>query len=157
MPDNNPSKDPAKSIFSDGTMLAKIFLAISILPLAFIFTLQYAAGLTECKHLYQYIPYFITIIFSLLALINPSIKIFLLSATVIMQAFLVEAAIAFYHIGIEKHWWQGVSADQNICDASPLELAGMPVSLWNFIYALIAGIASAYITKKYIKLKAGIE
>ena len=67
---------------------------------------QYVFGYRPCiLCYYQRIPYVVAAIFALLSLwpFNPSIQRFLLRLAGL--AFAANAAIAFYHVGVEQHWW----------------------------------------------------
>ncbi len=83
------------------------FAVISALALAAAYTAQYAYGLAPCELcLYQRVPYAAVIVFGMLGLAldnKPKAGKIFLALTAL--AFAVDAAIAFYHSGVERHWW----------------------------------------------------
>lgn len=86
----------------------------SALALAAAYAAQYAFDIQPCVLcLYQRIPYFIAGTMALLALVLPagdddrSLMMALVGAV-----FLIGAGLAFYHFGVERHWWAGAAACQ---------------------------------------------
>jgi disulfide bond formation protein DsbB len=77
-------------------------------------------------------------------------------------ATLAGAGIAFFHVGVELHWWRGTAACGSAgpaasvedltrqllgapvvrCDQVPWSLLGISMAGWNGIVALVAGAAS---------------
>jgi disulfide bond formation protein DsbB len=77
-------------------------------------------------------------------------------------AVLAGAGIAFFHVGVELHWWRGTaacggggpaaSAEELLrqllgrpvarCDEVPWSLAGISMAGWNGLIALAAGLAA---------------
>ncbi len=161
-------------IFSDNKTLARLFLLMATAPLVLALASQYLFGLKPCELcVFQRIPYMAIILFSFLAIKRPRLKIFLFSAIMIIHAFLIDAGIAFYHIGVEKHWWIHGNCASTLnmdsiealrasilatpavrCDDIQFELLGLSMAGWNFIYALCAGIFSIYALAKFIKLRS---
>lgn len=85
------------------------FAVLSALALATAFVSQYAYGLQPCVLcIYQRWPYGIIIALGALGLWlggkNPKTARLLLG--LIGLTFLANAAIAFYHTGVERHWWK---------------------------------------------------
>lgn len=72
-------------------------------------TAQYGFGLHPCPLcIYQRIPYFIAFLLGLAAILparrgKPKAAALLIALTA--PVFLTGAAIAFYHHGVEQHWW----------------------------------------------------
>jgi len=95
-------------------MLAAL-LAAGIGPLAIALGVQYLGGLKPCILCqYQRIPYWIVIALALTGLFVPAADkrgIFLVAATV----FAAAGALAFYHMGVEQHWWESMAK----CDPGP--------------------------------------
>ena len=95
-------------------MLAAL-LAAGIGSLAVALGAQYLGGLEPCILCqYQRIPYWTVIALALTGLLIPAADkrgIFLMAATV----FAAAAALAFYHVGVEQHWWISVAQ----CEAGP--------------------------------------
>lgn len=79
-------------------------LAVSIIALTAAFTAQFAYDLDPCiLCLYQRIPYAIII---LIALAGLAVKKFRSAAIGLCAlAFLGNAGLAFYHVGVEQQWW----------------------------------------------------
>ena len=99
---------------------ALAILAVSAGSLVFAFIAQHFFGVEACiLCLYQRVPYGLAIVFALLALgfrsNNTYVKVFLGLCAV---AFLVNAGIAFFHSGVELHWWVGTED----CAVNPLVL-----------------------------------
>lgn len=88
------------------TRLLPLFvLAASILALGTAFTAQYGFGLKPCELcLAQRVPFAVAGLLALLALVRPLSWQRLLMALAGL-AFLINAGIAFYHVGVEQKWW----------------------------------------------------
>ncbi len=78
-------------------------------------------------------------------------------------ALIAGAAVAFFHVGVEQHWWRGTagchapSFDSNLtidelreamlntqfvaCDKIPWELFGISMAGYNFLFSLALGAA----------------
>ena len=86
-----------------------IVLMASIAILAAVFTSQYGFGLRPCELcLIQRVPYGVAIFLALLGLglrLDAKKSALLLGACAL--AFVVGGGIAFYHVGVEQHWWTG--------------------------------------------------
>ncbi|MSO71303.1 MAG: disulfide bond formation protein B [Alphaproteobacteria bacterium] len=110
--------DPAR------TILALALAAAAILGTALLS--QYVGGLQPCVLCYyQRIPYAAVIGLGAYALVlRGSLGRGGLVATVILLCLLLlaDAGIAFYHVGVEQHWWLGTAA----CATRPL--AGLSVA-----------------------------
>ena len=163
-----------QNFFSDNKKLAKLLLILSILPISGALTSQYAFGLKPCELcIWQRIPYFVIILFSLLAIIKPSIRVFIISLVIAIHAFFIDSGIAFYHVGVEKHWWIHGNCSSTLnytsleslkasilatpavrCDDIQFEFLGLSMAGWNFIYGLSAGVFAIYTLVKFIKLRS---
>jgi disulfide bond formation protein DsbB len=78
---------------------------------------QFAMGLEPCVLcLYQRIPYVIVALLAALAF-QPGLPAPWRGGVLILcgLALLTNAGIAFYHVGVEQHWWAGTDA----CGAAP--------------------------------------
>ena len=92
-----------------------LILAASVGALASAYTAEYALGLEPCVLcLYQRIPYAVAGVLGLGALVLPSgpsgsraRSRAVLGAGFV---FLLGAGIAFYHVGVEQHWWVSAAA-----------------------------------------------
>jgi disulfide bond formation protein DsbB len=131
-------------------------LAAAVLALASAFAMQYLGGLKPCiLCVWQRYPYGVVILFAALALILPGQARWLLLAAGL--AFLVDAGIAGFHVGVEQHWWQGTTScgAEGAAPASLAELKaqiaagpvarcdepqgvflGLSIAGWNMIFAL---------------------
>jgi disulfide bond formation protein DsbB len=90
-------------------------LAASVGALATAYTAQYAFGLEPCiLCLYQRVPYALAGVLGLGALLLPNgekgeqARTWAVAASGLV--FLAGAGIAFYHVGVEQHWWASVAA-----------------------------------------------
>lgn len=141
-------------------------LAVSIGSLAMAFAAQYLFGLDPCiLCLYQRIPYAIAVVLAAGALVAPTRgrlrpRLVALCAVV----FFAGAALAFYHVGVEQHWWgsfaacgghlvtdltlddlkaqlNGGSIPSKPCDRVDWELFGLSLAGYNGIASLALGVA----------------
>lgn len=96
-----------KLIAKPYAMLA-VCLLIAITSLSGAFIAQYHYGLEPCiLCIYQRIPFAIVIFFSLMGLMSYiSADIARIMMGINALAFLSNAGIAFYHTGVERHWWK---------------------------------------------------
>lgn len=92
--------------------VAGLVLAASVAALAAAFLAQYVAGLEPCPLcVWQRYPYGATLLLGAAALCTaergrwPAALIALAAA-----AFAADAAIAFYHVGVEEGWYEGLAA-----------------------------------------------
>ncbi len=82
-------------------------LAVSAGALVTAYTAQYAFGMEPCiLCLYQRVPYAATGLLAILALGLPEGgRVRAAIAALCSAVFLIGAGIAFYHVGVEQHWW----------------------------------------------------
>ncbi len=121
---------------------------------------QYVFGLHPCELcIYQRIPYLLCIGFGIIGfLFSRFSRLALISSGL---SFLVNSAIAFFHSGVERKWWAGLSGCstpdmsgsiedllkriQNTavtrCDEIPWSLFGLSMANYNIVVCL--GLASA--------------
>lgn len=133
--------------------------AIGLGALAMALVGQYVFGLAPCiLCLYQRVPYAVVAGIALLGLALPlstSARRRLVAASGI--AFLFGAAIAFYHVGVEEHWWSAITGcagtpmteitidqlqsrlwePQKACDQVDWRLFGLSLAGWNGIASLM--------------------
>jgi disulfide bond formation protein DsbB len=122
---------------------------------------QYVGGLEPCELcLYQRWPYYAAIVATGVALLSGGDRA--MGAVIALCAFLFAAStvLAFYHVGVEHHWFAGPSAcTGSVSGASSIEalkaqlLARQPVNCdepaWRLFGISLAGwnlVASALIT-----------
>lgn len=85
-------------------------------------------------------------------------------------AFLTGAAIAFFHVGVEQHWWRGtagchapqidmslpveqlreqlLATDFVACDQIPWSLFGISIAGYNVLASLLLGLASIWAARR---------
>lgn len=115
------------------------------------FTAQYGFGLRPCVLcLYQRVPYGLAAILAGLALLpalGPTAKLRLLGLCVLL--FLVNSGIAWFHVGVEEHWWAGLagctggSPQANSIEDLQRMLAGPPPPRCDQIPWALFGISMA--------------
>jgi disulfide bond formation protein DsbB len=72
---------------------------------------QYVGGLQPCELcLYQRWPYYGVIAVTLAATVAGNRRLTTAAMALAALAFLVGAGLAFYHVGIEQHWFAGPTA-----------------------------------------------
>jgi len=159
-----------KEIITQPKRLCRLMMVLSLVPLALALVSQFFFHMHPCELcIIQRVPYCVIIFFSLLAFVWPAKRVFLSSLIVIIHAFLINAGIAFYHVGVEKHWWvnQGCSSTLDMssmealkasliaangahCDQVQFELLGISMAGWNFVYCIILTIFTVYCLVQYI-------
>ena len=147
-------------IFLNKKDFAKILFLIGFFPLIFALISQYGFGLHPCELcIYQRIPLVIVSLIAVLLIIVKSVKIVLLGKVISAIALLTNSAIAFYHVGVEKHWWQHGDCSSSLdtsslealkealfntpavrCDEVQFELFTLSMAGWNVLYCLAAAI-----------------
>lgn len=158
-----------------------LFVAgISVFALLGAFTAQYGFGLRPCELcLIQRVPFAVNIILGLIIALIPSplrgegqgggdirgIRkgLIFLSGLV----FFVNAGIAFYHSGVERKWWTGLTGcttpdmsgsiedvlkriqETNVvrCDEIPWDLFGLSMANYNVGFCLVLGAVCLVIAK----------
>lgn len=134
-----------------------ICLLAATLALGSALVAQFGFGLKPCiLCLYARIPYAAAMVLCVVALLRPAgdHKLFL---TLIMIAFFAAFAIAFFHVGVEQHWWElsggcpveklnaKTSADALAellatplapCDKVAWKLFDISIVIWNAVFSL---------------------
>jgi len=127
---------------------------------------QYVGGIEPCELcLYQRWPYYGVIAATLIAVIAGDRRVSLAILGLAALAFLADAALAFYHVGVEQHWFAGPSACSGApirsgsvadmkaqllarpavrCDEVAWSLFGVSLAGWNFLASL--ALAAAAVT-----------
>ncbi|MDB5411661.1 MAG: disulfide bond formation protein [Rhodospirillales bacterium] len=118
---------------------------------------QYIGGLAPCELcLYERWPYYAAIVFALLGIAGSTIGARLaIAATVLL--FGASAILAFYHVGVEQHWFAGPTACTGSvggaasieelkrqlvarqpvnCDEAAWRLFGVSLAGWNLLASL---------------------
>ncbi|MCB9965154.1 MAG: disulfide bond formation protein B [Rhodospirillales bacterium] len=131
----------------------------SVAALAMALTAEYGFGLKPCVLcLYQRIPFATNAVLGALALLfltNKNARAGALTLTLAGLVFLANSALAFYHVGVEQHWWvsvlEGCAFDPTKlreavyeppvrCDQIPWELFGISMAGYNVIVCALAGV-----------------
>lgn len=112
---------------------------------------QYAGGLQPCELcLYQRWPYYAAIVLALVALAAGRRDVAMGVVALCALLFLGGGALAFYHVGVEQHWFAGpsacsggLSAAGSVADFKARLLARQPVSCdepqWSLFGVSLAG------------------
>lgn len=102
-----------KQLLQNHKYLGLTLALISIAALAFAYISQYGFGLEPCiLCLYQRKPFFAAIVLGLGAffLAGQRKKAAFILILLCGIAFLIGAAIAGFHVGVEQKWWKGLDA-----------------------------------------------
>lgn len=115
---NTPSPTPVlskivnsfKSVLSDAAKISAIIMIVSAGSLAFALVMEHFAMLEPCiLCIYQRWPYMATGFLGLVGLVlalKDAPKPAALMVFICGIVFLAGAAVAFYHVGVEQHWWR---------------------------------------------------
>jgi disulfide bond formation protein DsbB len=143
---------------SDARLPALLVLVLSAAIVGAALLSQYVGGLQPCQLcLYQRWPYYIAIAVTLIAVLVGDRATVPWGMALCALLFAGGAALAFYHVGVEQHWFQGptsctspVLAADSIealkqrllaqpvvrCDEVPWALFGVSLAGWNFLASL---------------------
>lgn len=139
--------------------------AASAAALLVAFAAQHLGGLAPCPLcLWQRWPYAIAIAVGLLALVVLPAHRLRLAAGALGLLFLAGGGIAFFHVGVEAGWWQGLAecsgaatlGAQSIddlrkalmetapvrCDAVPWSLFGLSIAGYNLIASAVLAVVA---------------
>lgn len=96
---------------NDVRTVPALVLVASAAILAAAFAFQYLGGLAPCVLcLWQRFPYGIVIVLAAVAFALNSQRWTAALMTLCGIVLVAGAGIAFYHVGVEQHWWQGTAA-----------------------------------------------
>ena len=92
-------------LYIGGLILGVLFLALGMALIS-----QYVFGLHPCVLcIYQRWPYVIAIILGILVMMfKNNVKASALFVGLSSLTFFANSAIAFFHSGVERHWWEGL-------------------------------------------------
>lgn len=101
-----------KELLANPVMVTGAIFLISIMSLIFVLVSQYVFGFEPCiLCIYQRVPYVITALMGITGLIllhrekiRATTNLILLCAVI----FFAESLLAFYHVGVEQHWWRSI-------------------------------------------------
>lgn len=140
--------------------------AVTILVFAAVLTGQYAFGLVPCELcLMERVPYGVAGLIALaMSGLPTSPRLRRLAAGLITLTFACGVAIAFYHVGVEQHWWASAvctgPADLKVsfadlqaalthpaprpsCDQVQWSLFGITLAGYDALLALVLTVVSA--------------
>jgi disulfide bond formation protein DsbB len=137
---------------------------------------QYVGGLQPCELcLYQRWPYYIVIVLSALALAAGRRGMTAAVTGIAALAFLIGAGLAFYHVGVEQHWFAGPGACTGVsaaggsiedfrarlmaqqpvrCDEPQWALFGVSLAGWNLL-ASVALVIFCLLARRSPALRRG--
>ena len=147
-----------------------LLLASAVFALAGAYISQYIFGLQPCQLCFwQRKPFFAIIILAILFLIIPRLKNYQkLAIQIAVLLLLINAAIAFYHTGVEQKWFKGldscvaISPNTNSledlkltlektkavrCDQPQFIFLHLSMASWNMIYCLLAAFSSCFVLR----------
>lgn len=100
-------------LLSQRIFLALTLCAIGVLTLAIVYTAEYGFNLLPCPLcIYQRKPYFLVILFSLLAAVVAKRKPHVADFTLMLCGFffVTGMGISGFHLGVEQGWWEGLKS-----------------------------------------------
>lgn len=135
-----------------------IMAQAAIAALAIAYYAQIVQGLEPCiLCLYQRVPFGIVIVLGLIGMFRPAQLHWILPLAGL--AFLAGSGIAFYHVGVEQHWWESSCAGElatgitttdlfaalqekpaKSCDELEWALFGISMATYNVVYSLALGV-----------------
>jgi len=138
-------------------------LAVAVWSLGLAYAAQYVFGLEPCiLCLYQRVPFAVAGALAIVALFLVPEKRGVVIA-LCGVAFLVNAGIAFYHVGVEQHWWVSAAGcgdpgggamtleqmkasllakPPKACDEVDWTFLGISMATYNVPYSLALAVAS---------------
>ena len=138
-----------------------LVLLISLGTLVSAYSAQYIFGLEPCiLCLYQRIPFAIAGVLALVGVVRPNMAPTIM--LVLVGVFAFEAGLAFYHVGVEQHWWASATGCtggnisssplemlQNIqkskpkpCDEVDWTFIGISMATWNVLFSTLLAMAT---------------
>ena len=165
-------------LFTNASLVALLIAGISAAALAGAYIFEYGFGLQPCMLcLYQRVPHFLEVLIGGTAFfVAWKVKKPKKAALLVFLAALLyfgEAGLAFYHTGVEHHWWESfleacthplaTNSPQDLlheieraksvrCDAVPWQMFGISMAGYNALLSLGMAIysllASIFITRK---------
>ena len=149
--------------------------AISALSLIMALIGQYGFDLHPCVLcIYQRIPFIFIVALSGLSLLLKHNRAHLGLAIMTGLAFIINAGIAFFHTGVERKWWEGLSscggelpknptleqlreailnAPVARCDEIPFELFGLSMANYNVLLCVfMAAFVLLYIKRNHLNV-----
>jgi disulfide bond formation protein DsbB len=132
---------------------------------------QYIFGLLPCALcLYQRVPYFIVLALSLIALFYDSVRKIPLLPYFCASLFFINAIIAFYHMGVEQHWWVSfikdcaapkitdldslISAPVVRCDSPQWSFLGFTMAQYHILWSLDLTVLTTILAIIFLRKKS---
>lgn len=133
---------------------------------------QYVFGFQPCSLcLWQRGPLWAVVLVAALALLgHPGKRWRWIFVACMAVLFGIEAGIAFFHVGVEQHWWQGLTGCNAAsgmdatsveamraqlmetltarCDKITWTLFGLSMATWNVPFSLVLAIYSAFAARR---------
>lgn len=151
---------------------------ISIAALTAALISQYVFDMHPCHLcLWQRIPYAVVILLSVMGIFASKVMGKKYGAFNVMLcgiSFLINAGIAFYHVGVEQHWWASSCSFKGLadlaatdmaaaikaapavsCDQIPFELFGISMAGYNVLLCGGLGIYSLVASRTIMKCDEG--
>ena len=121
----------------DTSRLAMAEAGLGVVVLGSVYASQYLGGLQPCVLcLYQRWPWWVATGLAMLAIVlRRHLRMQALTVGLASLSILIGACIAAFHVGVERHWWQGL--------ASCVSVSDMPLT----VEALKAQIMSAPVAR----------
>ncbi|WP_025897680.1 disulfide bond formation protein B [Sneathiella glossodoripedis] len=152
----------------DNALVVSLFVSVAVLVAVFV--AQYGFDLKPCVLcVYQRWPYGAVILLSILGILASRYVQRKYLLLICALAFATTASIAFYHVGVEQHWWLGTSsctadagkvnslaelkaqimaAPITKCDEIAWQLFGISMAGYNFILAALMVIFTLLSAKR---------
>jgi disulfide bond formation protein DsbB len=151
---------------------------ISVVALGAALVSQYVFDMHPCYLcLWQRIPYAVVILLSVMGVFALKImgkKYGMFNVMLCGIAFLINAGIAFYHVGVEQHWWESACSFKDLadlaatdmaaaikaapavsCDQIPFELFGISMAGYNVLLCGGLGVYSLIASRTVMKCEEG--
>jgi len=155
-----------------------IILAVCAIALGSAFTAQFVFDLEPCELcLWQRGPYALAGLLAIAALVIKAPATRRLIVMICAGLFVIEAGLAFHHVGVEQHWWTAFTActgdiatGLNLADLKAALMAKKPKACdeitWQFlglsitVYNVLMGLALAafcFLSSRLMPKAAGYE
>ncbi|HVA13755.1 MAG TPA: disulfide bond formation protein B [Stellaceae bacterium] len=151
-----------------------LVLVAGIVVIAAALMTQYVGGLVPCELcLYERWPYYAGISVTALALLAFRVRPVAISLTAaVVLIYAASGALGFYHVGVERHWFEGPSACTSptkqattidelraqllatqpvLCDQPQWSFHGLTLAGLNFIASLGLALASLYALREALR------